>query len=146
MRTVASAQDLQRYAIERGATASLGGKQINAQGTQLKVVAPRPAPAPEPAPMPAAPPALDPLAMAVDRMGSMLSEAISKLQVPAEPMARMAPVEPPAAPPSWDFEVLRDKQGLMTQVTATASSGKTLQFQVLRDSDALITHITTSKA
>lgn len=143
MRTVASSHDLQRFAIERGATAILGGNQINAQGSKLKVVAPKPAPAKAVEPVTPAAPALDPLAMAVDRMGSMLSEAIGKLQTPAEPLVRPTA---PAPAPSWSFEVARDRQGLMTQVTATTGSGQTVQFHVLRDSDALITHISTARA
>jgi hypothetical protein len=112
MKSVKSIQDLKKMALRQGATVEIGSERFNTAGVRAQVVpkpAPKPAPAPPPTPAVAA---IDmaPMALAQEKLGAMLAHAIASLPQPHVPVRE------------WLFTVERDKDGLLTNIRATAQS------------------------
>ena len=112
MKSVKSIQDLKKMALRQGATVEIGSERFNTAGVRAQVVAkqaPKPTPAPAPTPAVAA---IDmaPMALAQEKLGAMLAHAIASLPHPAAPVRE------------WLFTVERDKDGLLTNIRATAQS------------------------
>lgn len=111
MKSVKSIQDLKKMALRQGATVEIGSERFNTAGVRAQVVAKAPAPKPvEAPPPPPVAPTIDmaPMALAQEKLGAMLAHAIASLPHPAAPVRE------------WLFTVERDKDGLLTNIRATA--------------------------
>lgn len=111
MKSVKSIQDLKKMALRQGATVEIGSERFNTAGVRAQVVpkpAPKPGP-PPPQPVPVAPTIdMAPMALAQEKLGVMLAHAIASLPQPHAPVRE------------WLFTVERDKDGLLTNIRATA--------------------------
>jgi hypothetical protein len=112
MKSVKSIQDLKKMALRHGATVEIGAERFNTAGVRAQVVPKQPAPTVKPEPTPAPVPAIDmaPMALAQEKLGAMLAHAIASLPQPHAPVRE------------WLFTVERDKDGLLTNIRATAQS------------------------
>lgn len=111
MKSVKSIQDLKKMALRQGATVEIGSERFNTAGVRAKVLPKPPAPPPvksEAAPPPAPTIDMAPMALAQEKLGAMLAHAIASLPQPAAPVRE------------WMFTVERDKNGLLTNIRATA--------------------------
>lgn len=114
MKSVKSIQDLKKMALRQGATVEIGSERFNTAGMRSKALtsmAPRPPDPPKPLPAPVAQTIdMAPMAIAHEKMGVMLARAIASLPQPHAPVRE------------WMFTVERDKDGLLTNIRATAQS------------------------
>lgn len=108
MKTVKSASHLKQMALRTGATVTLGREQFNTAGVKA---ATKPIKAPQirqQDPIAPAPVDLAPLALAQERVGSLIAQAIASA------------TKSPAPVREWLFTVQRDKDGLLTAIHAKA--------------------------
>lgn len=132
-RTVKSASDLRRLALQQGAEVTVAGGRFNSSMERAPVERQMPPPppppvAPEPALAPATPPAtvlqqhteqvqvnldMQPVADAVDRgnerVAAVIEERLRSLSVPTKS----------SSPTSWFFKINRDTRGFIESVEAT---------------------------
>lgn len=132
MKTVKTASDLQRLALTKGASASVGGVRFNSAFDT--VTTDRPAKAKPVAPEAVQPTAPD-SAMLLSKIIELLARPTPEIKMPdivipeiKMPEIKMpdiqwpstpTPTAPPAQAVSWCFKVERDVRGFMTQIVAT---------------------------
>lgn len=131
MKQVKNLQELQKLALQKGASFTLGGQKYNTPGAKEELVpmpnkGEAPAPAPEPTSGPTPPPPAEPQAQQAAPVVNVDMAPIAQAQVQvAQLLAHTLASLPQAATPitKWHFDVARNEAGYIESITATAVEG-----------------------
>jgi hypothetical protein len=123
----ANEDELRKFALAKGATASVGESEFNSS-RQRANIRPRPTPKAAPSPPPV-PPAPVKETVVVDSGAAaeatrFQTEIMTRLFDELREEIRAAATSGISAPSEWDFTIERDRNGLISKITARATRAK----------------------
>jgi hypothetical protein len=123
MKTVKSAADLKKLALQQGAVLSMGGRKFNADGMKVKPVAAKPPapkpvePKPEPVAPPPAPAAPQTISIDMQPLAQEMAVSNSRMEMLMQRVVEVASARPERT--AYRATVIRDDEGRIKHIDLT---------------------------